>query len=161
MKPPDQSGLISDHDSEMEDEFGIELYLPTEYSTPIKDDGIFVADFHSFNEKEDLLKYIILFEFNQNQINIHKEILQKTDSVLQLYVSGASENSYVQIDRRIAVRESKGLYRGLWTLKNGFMAGPFIMRAYYKENKVIISLGIVFYPNENKRKFVRTFESIL
>ena len=57
--------------------------------------------------------------------------------------------------------ENNGVYRGLWILKNGFMGGPIIIKTRYIENKVVVSLGIVFNPNESKRDFVRTFEAIL
>ena len=36
--------------------------------------------------------------------------------------------------------------------------GPFIMKSRYIEDRIIISLGLVFYPNEKKRDYVRTFE---
>jgi hypothetical protein len=61
----------------------------------------------------------------------------------------------------MSVVESDGIYRGIWTLKNGFMGGPFVLKTKYIEDKIIISLGLVFYPNESKRKHVRTFEAIL
>ena len=38
--------------------------------------------------------------------------------------------------------------------------GPFILKSRYIEDRFIISLGLVFYPNEKKRDYVRTFEAI-
>ena len=47
-------------------------------------------------------------------------------------------------------------------MKNGVvMGGPIIIKIRYIEDKVVVSLGIVFHPNEDKRDFVRTFEAIL
>ena len=34
------------------------------------------------------------------------------------------------------------------------------MKSRYIEDRIIVSLGLVFYPNEKKR-YVRTFEAIL
>lgn len=145
-------------------EFDIDIYLPTEYDIPILDtlkkDGILVADFHSFNENQDLLKYIIVFEFEKKK-NINQEVLIKADSILEIYILGEQEKSYVQIDKRILVSEKEGIYKGIWNLKNGFMAGPFVIKSHEKEDRIIVSMGLVFYPNHSKRKFVRVFEAIL
>ena len=92
---------------------------------------------------------------------IYWYLISITDSVLAAQVKGGIDGTYVQLDPKIPLTESDGLYRGMWTLKNGFMAGPFIMKLRYIEDRIIISLGLVFYPNENKRDYVRTFEAIL
>ena len=43
--------------------FGINVFLPTEYYVSLKEKNIFISDFHSFNEKQDLLKYILVYDF--------------------------------------------------------------------------------------------------
>ena len=35
---------------------------------------------------------------------------------------------------------------------------PFVLKSRYIEDRFIISLGLIFYPNEKKRDYVRTFE---
>ena len=35
------------------------------------------------------------------------------------------------------------------------------MKSRYIEDRIIISLGVMFHPNENKREYVRTFEALL
>ena len=142
-------------------QFGIDLFLPTEYTISHKEDKVFISDFHSFNENQDLLKYILVYEFQPSGFNIQQEVLSLTDSILKKYILGSIDGSFVQIDHRMSVVESDGIYRGIWTLKNGFMGGPFVLKTKYIEDKIIISLGLVFYPNESKRKHVRTFEAIL
>jgi len=145
----------------IKDNFGIEIFLPTEYSVSLKEEHLFISDFHSFNENQDLLKYVLVYDFIPEQENIQKEIIQYTDSILKHYIKGAVEGSFVQLDNRITLKENDGLCRGMWTLKNGFMAGPFVMRTRYIDDRIVISLGLVFYPNESKRNYVRTFESLL
>ena len=142
--------------------FGINVFLPTEYYVSLKEKNIFISDFHSFNEKQDLLKYILIYDFfpDDNE-NIQKQIVHKTDSILKQKIKGSIEGTYAQIDKRMSLTEINGLYRGMWTLENGFMAGPFIMKSRYIEDRIVISLGMVFHPNENKREYVRTFEAIL
>lgn len=142
--------------------FGINVFLPTEYYVSLKEKNIFISDFHSFNEKQDLLKYILVYDFlpDDNE-NIQKQIVHKIDSILKQKIKGSIEGTYVQIDKRMPITEINGLYRGMWTLENGFMAGPFIMKSRYIEDRIVISLGLVFHPNENKREYVRIFEAIL
>ena len=144
------------------EQFGINVYVPTEYSTPIKSNKVFVADFHSFNEKEDIIKYILIFEIPNKKETTTQDLIFHTDSILKIYVKGEANNSYVEIDKRTELHtQSNQIYRGMWSLKNGFMAGPFIMKRYQQENKNIISIGLVFFPNQDKREFVRIFEAIL
>jgi len=145
----------------IKEEFGFEIFLPTEYTISLKKEGLFVADFHSFNEKQDLLKYIIVYDFEPTDYELQEEIVIKTDSVLKQYILGSIEGSYAQIESKIPLIEDNGIYKGLWFLKNGFMGGPIIIKTRHVEDKIVVSLGIIFHPNENKRNFVRTFEAIL
>lgn len=142
-------------------EFDLDIYIPTEYGIPKKEISLFIADFHKFSEKEDLIKKIIVFDFTPKSINIQTEIIQKTDSILKVYILGYNENSFVKIDKRIPVEEKDGIYRGLWKLENGFMGGPFLMKVRYKKDKIVISIGFVFAANKNKRNFIKTFEALL
>lgn len=144
---------------DIKDEFGFELFLPTEYTVSLKKDGLFIADFHSFNKKEDLLKYIIVYEFELTNYDLQEEIIIRTDSILKYIPTNG--DSYVQIDKRFSIVKDNEIYRGLWILKNEFMGGPIIIRSTSIDDKVIVSLGIVFNPNKNKRDLVRTFEAIL
>jgi len=145
----------------IKDNFGIDLLLPTEYTISNKEDNVFISDFHSFNENQDLLKYILVYDFKPTGFNIQQEVISVTDSILQQYILGSLDGSFVQIDHRMPVSESDGIYRGIWTLKNGFMGGPFVLKTQYIDDRIIISLGLVFYPNEKKRNHVRIFEAIL
>ena len=143
----------------IKEQFGFELFLPTEYTVSLKKEGLFISDFHSFNEKQDLLKYIIVHEFEPINYDLQEEIISRTDSILK-YIP-TNEGSYVQIHNKVPLIEDNGIYRGRWILKNGFMGGPIIIKTRFIEDKVIVSIGIVFYPNESNRDYVRTFEAIL
>ena len=156
-----EEGHNKDARLDIKEQFGFELFLPTEYAVSLKKEGLFIADFHSFNEKEDLLKYIIVYEFEPTDYDLKAEIISRTDSILKQYILGSIKDSYVQIDKRFSIVKDNEIYRGFWILKNEFMGGPIIIRSRFIEDKVVVSLGIVFNPNENKRDFVRTFEAIL
>ena len=159
-----QNQLQTHHTSASEfinSEFDLDIYIPTEYTVSAKENNLFISDFHKFSEQEDLLKYIVIFQYVSQSDNIQSEIFFKTDSILQQYIKGGKENSFVQIDKRIPVEEKDGIYRGLWKLENGFMGGPFLMKVRYKKDKIVISIGFVFAANKNKRNFIKTFEALL
>ena len=143
----------------IKDQFGVELFLPKEYRWVQKKEGLFFADFKISSTKRDLLKYIIVHEFEPINYDLQEEIISRTDSILK-YIP-TNEGSYVQIHNKVPLIEDNGIYRGRWILKNGFMGGPIIIKTRFIEDKVIVSIGIVFYPNESNRDYVRTFEAIL
>lgn len=53
--------------------------------------------------------------------------------------------------------------RGVWEMKNGFMAGPFLNYAILdeKNNRIIITEGFVYAPNIKKRDYLFELESLL
>tara|TARA_B100000902_G_scaffold12252_1_gene14922 strand:+ start:54482 stop:55396 length:915 start_codon:yes stop_codon:yes gene_type:complete len=145
----------------IKDNFSIDLFVPTEYTISLKEKDILIADFHSYNEHQDLLKYIIVYEFYKNDTDLSNQIIYNTDSVMQKYILGSEKSSYVTTDKRIPIIKVNNTYKGLWTLKNGFMAGPFIIKYREIEDKIVVTIGLIFYPNELKRDYVRTLEAIL
>ena len=145
----------------VEEQFGFELFLPLEYRWVQEKEGLFVADVHLTSKKRDILKYIIIHEFQSINNNLKDEIISRTNDVLKEHIEGKQKGSYVQINNEIPLIEDNGIYRGMWRLKNGFMAGSLIIKPRYIEDKVIVSIGIVFDPSESNRYYVRTFEAIL
>ena len=53
------------------------------------------------------------------------------------------------------------IYRGLWKLENGFMGGPFLIKTYFIEEKIVVSVGVVFAPQSQKRNYIKVLEAIL
>ena len=41
------------------------------------------------------------------------------------------------------------------------MGGPFIIKTYSKNNKIVVNIGMVFAPQNSKRKYIKEFEAIL
>ena len=54
-----KSGHNTEARKYIKEKFGIDIFLPTEYTVSLKNEDIFISDFHSFNEQQDLLKYIL------------------------------------------------------------------------------------------------------
>ena len=41
------------------------------------------------------------------------------------------------------------------------MGGPFFIKTYFNNKKVVVTVGLIFAPNDRKRKYIKTFEAIL
>lgn len=55
------------------------------------------------------------------------------------------------------------MLRGLWTVTNDFMAGPFVLNVVLDESaaRIIYMMGYVYKPNEEKRNMMKQVEAIM
>lgn len=97
-------------------------------------------------------------------------INSKRDSLMQIYIRGSRDDSYVTTDYRRPFRsntmEINGNYaietRGLWRMTNDAMAGPYLNYTIYDEEQqrlFLIEFG-QFAPRYDKRRFIRQFEAM-
>jgi len=143
----------------IKEEFNIETLIPSEY-TIIKDTvALFWATYNP--EKQEEIKHLFVFSFEPKAINLQQEVLQKTDSIFTKYLLGAKQGQHVKIEDMFSPVYSENTYRGLWKLNGGFMGGPFLIKTYFIDKKVVVTVGLIFAPNERKRKYIKTFEAIL
>jgi len=143
----------------IKEEFNIETLIPSEY-TIIKDTvALFWATYNP--EKQEEIKHLFIFSFEPKEINLQQEVLQKTDSIFAKYLLGAKHGQHVKIEGMFSPVYSENSYRGLWKLNGGFMGGPFLIKTYFIDKKVVVTVGLIFAPNNRKRKYIKTFEAIL
>jgi hypothetical protein len=143
----------------IKDQFNIETLIPSEY-TIIKDTvALFWATYNP--EKQEEIKHLFVFSFEPKEINLQQEVLQKTDSIFTKYILGAKQGQHVKIEDMFSPIYSENIYRGLWKLNGGFMGGPFLIKTYFINKKVVVTVGLIFAPNDRKRKHIKTFEAIL
>ena len=119
----------------------------------------FWANYNS--AKSDEIKNILIFSFVPKSKNIQEEILLNTDSIFKKYLLGQKEDTYARIEPQLTPFHFNNTYRGLWRLENGFMGGPFIIKTHFKHNKIVVNVGMVFAPQNSKRKYIKEFEAIL
>ena len=140
--------------------FGIHVKIPSEYTIIIDSTNIFWATFNP--QKSDLIKQIMVFNLDVNEINFQENLINKIDSVLERTLKGNGENNFVQIEKRFPLEVSNNTYRGLWKMNQEFMGGPFLMKIQKKnEGEVIVSIGIVFAPGKPKKHFMIEMEALL
>ena len=139
--------------------FGIEVIIPKEYKVIYNSDSIFWAAFNPTKSEE--IKIMLSFSFTPYSINLQEEVLQKTDSVFAKYLQGEKTGSFVRIEAQYPPYYNDNIYRGLWKLEKGFMGGPFLIKTYFIENKVVVNVGLIFAPQSRKRNFIKELEAIL
>ena len=143
----------------IKEEFNIETLIPSEY-TIIKDTvALFWATYNP--EKQEEIKHLFIFSFEPKEINLQQEVLQKTDSIFAKYLLGAKQGQHVKIEDMFSPVYYENTYRGLWKLNGGFMGGPFLIKTYFIDKKVVVTVGLIFAPNDRKRNYIRTLEAIL
>ena len=143
----------------IKEQFNIETLIPKEYSI-IKDTvALFWATYNP--EKQEEIKHLFVFSFEPKEFNLQQEVLQKTDSIFSKYLLGAKEGQYVKIEYIVPPVYSANTYRGLWKLEGGFMGGPFLIKTNLINEKVVVSVGLIFAPNDRKRSYIKTLEAIL
>ena len=139
--------------------FKIDCIVPKEYEIIENNASFFWANYNP--QKSDEIKNILTFSFVPKLVSLQEEVLQKTDSVVAKYLIGTKEGSYVKIEQAYPPYCFENTYRGLWKLENGFMGGPFLIKTYFVEDKIVVNVGLVFAPQSRKRKYIKELEAIL
>ena len=99
-------------------------------------------------------------------------ILARRDSMLQAYIPGPSDGSYMTTEYRFLppkVEETSlnGRYakvvRNLWKMENNFMGGPMVSVVMVDESRqrVVCATGYVFAPQFDKRELMREVEAVM
>lgn len=118
--------------------------------------------------------FIYYYPYKDDSTFTKNYLLHKRDSLLKLYVEGPLSDTrktymtteYNYIPPKFTEIMVEGKYyseiRGLWTVVNDYMGGPFIdvTRLDKKRNRVVTFEGYVFNPGGKKRKLVRWLETI-
>jgi len=140
--------------------YGINVNIPNDYITIIDNKYLFWATHNPKNK--DLIKQILVFRLkNIDTDNFNELVITKVDSVLKNTLLGNQKNNYVQIEKRFPIDIKQDKYRGSWRMSNDFMGGPLLIKAYRENDDVIISLGIIFAPGKQKKKYMIELDAIL
>lgn len=107
---------------------------------------------------------------NEGQLN-HVVLMDDVNEKLKSFVPASVDGSYMAIDPDIPITLAQYQYqghyalmiRGLWTAVNDYMAGPFVLNVVLdeKNNRIVYTMGYVYYPSEPKRNLMKQVEAIL
>jgi len=147
--------------------YGLSFDVPVHYKKATNE-GSFVS-FRGDNEKSTFYLFFDVVKFDEPVEDVNKGIEFRNER--GKYVSSNIEGTYVVSDSTLGFfserieKDDFIIYenRGLWSMENDFMGGPFINRYIIdlKENRVILLDGFVYGPGDkNKLKLMRQFEAI-
>ncbi len=139
--------------------FNIDVVLPEEYTLTKESGNFFWVSHNPANIEE--IKHMLFYSFVPKEEKLQKEILYNTDSIFSKYLLGSRENSFVKIEPLYPPFFANNILRGLWRLENGFMGGPFLIKIYIQEERIVVGAAVVFAPQSKKRTYVKELEAIL
>ena len=162
-KSPSNSKILSER-------IGIKLVYPSIYKT-VKDTFNFV-----WLEKKILKGTLNIVSYRLPKKSLSdlpklNEVIKARDSIGKLYIPGRLEGTYMTTDKEYKpyfYRQNidKNIIfqtKGVWEVKNDFMAGPFI-NYLFKDNKTnewVVIEGFAFAPSVSKREYMFELSSIL
>lgn len=159
--------------TQIKNSFGISMLVPEGYYVAIDKDN-FMWLFREMSDKDMIMNFII-YELpyrDTSDFNPHN-IIQVRDSIVKKYILGHADHSYMKTHTDIVVPHFKTIpdfpagyaieTRGMWEFVGDRMGGPFLSYTIVspERTKLITAEGFLFYPNKEKRDYLRQMETIL
>lgn len=154
--------------------FGLSLSIPGGFYIA-KNVPDFIWLRHTITKaKQDIELGIMIYtsEYLDSTVFNHRNIINWRNMVTREHIPGPSEGSYMVVGEQFIppvfteIQNFPAGYaietRGIWEVKNDFMGGPFLSYTFIhpKSNKVITLDGYVYYPNGDKKAYLRHLEAI-
>lgn len=150
--------------------FGCEFYIPIRI-TGLKSgqDFLWASDISSANGSiQNFVMYSYPYTDEKNLTLEH--FLHMRDSVMKINIPGGKEGQYMTTEHEFVNSTDKTFrekymqeVRGLWSMKNDMMGGPFVSHSVVDElnNKVIVVEAFVYAANSKKGDLMRKLEASL
>lgn len=150
--------------------FGCELYVPIELQN-IKSgkDFIWVSDMQSVSSV--ILSFAMYsYPYTGASDFTLESFLHKRDSIMKANIPGGRPNSYMKTEHEyVSMKETEFRerymqdVRGLWSMENDAMGGPFVSHSVVDEvnNKVIVVEAFVYAASRKKGDLIRKLEASL
>lgn len=157
--------------AKLKERFGVSMNVPEDYVIGVdKDNFMWIR-----KETDAMSMAFMIYELPyKDTADLNPEnIIKVRDSIVQKYVPGPIDGSYMTTDKEFLkpVFETLPKFpagyavetRGLWNVVGDFMAGPFVSYSVVNPDhtKIVTAEGWIYYPNKDKRDLLRQQESIL
>ena len=149
--------------------FKLHFGLPSEYKL-VLDTNRFCWFEYNPPDKE-IIKGVFVYEYPSTSSFNSNIILSARDSVLQQFVFGSSEGSYMTTERLyppyISTHTHNALeglkVKGLWKMQNAFMGGAFVSHFLNDtiNDRILVIEGFLFNPGEDKRNSLQELEWLI
>jgi len=147
----------------------ITLHVPSNYAMDVNEKGfVWFAYETPVTTQAVLIHY---FDYNGENYFSEDSIRSIRNNMTREKVKGPADGTWMKIEDQLPVEYSTfrfrernwAMLRGLWTLENGFMGGPFVTLVTRDEvnNRFVMLDGFVYAPNDEKRELLRQVEAIL
>lgn len=156
-------------ENKVETNLQIQLGVPLSYRVAAEEDNMMWFRM----ETDEISSNIIIHTFDytdQSQLT-YQNLMAIRDSLGKKFVHSDIKNSYMySSDKHLPIIYNhlslNGYYaleaRGVWSMKNDFMGGPFLSYLVHDKdnNKIVFLDGFVYAPGEEKRKLMQFLEVI-
>lgn len=155
----------------LKERFGVTMNVPEGYFIGVdKDNFMWIR-----KETNDMSMAFLVYELPyKDTADLNpRNIINVRDSIVQKYIPGSIDGSYMTTDKEFVKPVFKVLpdfpagyaveTRGLWNVVGDFMAGPFVSYSVVnpESTKIVTVEGWVYYPNKDKRDLLRQQESVI
>lgn len=150
--------------------FDCELLLPLDI-TGIKsgENFLWASDIAA---NKNYIQNIVVYSYpytDESNFSLDNFILMR-DSIMKVNIPGGKEGQYMTTEPEfVDIKETEfrerymQIARGLWSMKNDMMGGPFVSHSVVdeKNGRVIVVEGFVYAPSEKKGNHIRKLEATL
>lgn len=153
----------------LRDQHGISLPVPAGYNIDVSKPGFAWISLETPTTTQSVLLHY--FKASGSSVFSRDSMIMIRNRLTREEVEGPHPGTYMGIEDRYPVEYRVFSYngrnyaeiRGLWTLVNGFMGGPFISVMTYDEKnmRAVFLDAFVYAPNDNKRELLRQVEALL
>lgn len=155
--------------STLRDVHKLNLFVPANYSLDVNEKGfVWLAYETPLTTQSVLIHY---FDYNGENYFNEDSIKSIQNNMTKIKVEGPVKGTWMTIEERFPPIYTTFRFRdrnyaelkGLWTLENGYMGGPFITLVTKDEvnNRFVMLDGFVYAPKDDKRELMRQVEAIL
>ncbi len=159
----------------IQENLDLNINFPTSYSVrktlSKKEDKFFWIKKGLTGGHMNILLYQVPLKAINRDSTLVTQIIKMRDSIGEKYIEGTVEGSYMVTENAYTpfhgetILDNKSALetKGLWDLKGGFMAGPFVNYAIEDKinNRWVIVEGFVFAPSIDKRNYMFELEAII
>lgn len=145
------------------------VWVPSNYALEVNEKGFVWLSYETPLTTQSILVHY--FDYNGENYFNEDSIRSILNNMTRTKVKGPVDGTWMVIEERVPVDYTQFRFRernysvmkGLWTLENGFMGGPFVTLVTEDDvNKRFVMLdGFVYAPKDEKRELMRQVEAIL
>lgn len=157
-------------EKQLADEFGIKMEISKDYYLAKKTKDFVWLRYETNVNSLALLIYT--YPYTDTAQLSPQQIYDARNKYTKNYIPGPSNGSYMTLEIENFKPSSnqiqfKNLYavetRGLWKTFGDFMGGPFINYTIVDapRQRIVVFDGYVYYPNKDKRNFIKQLESLI